>query len=1319
MSTCRRWLPVILTVGCWGLLSLTPSAACAQNAKSDLARAEDLYRDGAWSEAAQVFLRVKDETHKVVTPDVERRRRLCLSRLVEIHRRLGNYKEALQFALDEREQKRVLRGPDTQDELQRNALVIAECHAALTDYAAADAVLQDLLKGRLGQVKNYPKFQALVDLAVLDQLRDRADAAAEHWREANSLGRELWTRVRTSLTPESSTLLLQRLVECQEALNDETSADQFLAILLDDRSENRSSTKSRSVRVLSELGTRAALRADIPHAKAHLREALRRSPDDKPSRQRAHAHQLLAQLLMKQGEKDPARAEQALAVEQLEQLLNDPQATPTTQLADLKQLRGLYLNLDRVSEAAAVGERLLARQSAELGADHPQATESRALLGSLYGSLGEDAKARRLLVQSVETLRQPGRSPIELAQALNNLGAVERSIGEFAEAGRYFKEALALREQHLPADHLDLATSYNNLANVYLAQAKFTDAIELYNKVHDRCVQLGQRADGLRSVTLLNLAMSYKSQGQWELAAKYCQRSLELLEEFEGRDTISAVGHYNAMATLVRSQGRLAEAYSWTQKTLKVCAAHPQNPRSAAAVAGARIQMGMIACLAQDYGRAAENWQKALQIHHEHQQTAQIPGTLNLLGVLAFQQQNYDEAQQFLEKADLALNEFESTPQDRYNTLCNLAAVYHHNKRTPEAIARLQQAIAIPETIRLETFGEAELGRAKFLAQFASAYEMLVQWHLEADDLNAAFLAAEQSRNRTFLDQLNLAGVDLLSTLPEDSKAREREQRVELHRLRQQARRFAEQRDSTAAATEVMKKVRDSEAAYAQLFNELRDSSPVYRRLLTQDKKLSSLDELRETLGPDTLCLFYFLGSQRSDVLVFGSDQQPAIRISLEVTAAQAKQLPALPWLRGTVTELAQRGVAGVQETEKGQLLETEANVPKVNAGAVTRRQVADLVTWYRQALSQRRFDSERGIGGIVETSKGEKVADNAFTTLTDILFPLEVRREIQRRRPKTIVLIPDGALHNLPFEALLVSAGQEPRFVLDDFPPIAYAPSANILANLRRRPDVPTENLRRLLTVGPQYSRPSATLATTIPEKPTSNVAEAKGADTSTLIAQVELTRDLFEGMIGPLPELKGAKRECERLESSFKQRGLEVIRLLENDATESRFTDVVGGCGLIHLAAHGLVDERYGNLFGAIALSPSANELLGDADDGLLSYREILKLPLNRCELAVLSACQTNVGPNRPLEAGSTLAQAFLAAGARRVVASQWSVSDASTTELVTTFLESVANSLQDSHAPSYASALHQAKLQIRRDKRWAAPYYWAPFILLGPNE
>ena len=49
------------------------------------------------------------------------------------------------------------------------------------------------------------------------------------------------------------------------------------------------------------------------------------------------------------------------------------------------------------------------------------------------------------------------------------------------------------------------------------------------------------------------------------------------------------------------------------------------------------------------------------------------------------------------------------------------------------------------------------------------------------------------------------------------------------------------------------------------------------------------------------------------------------------------------------------------------------------------------------------------------------------------------------------------------------------------------------------------------------------------------------------------------------------------------------------------------------------------------------------------------------------MLSACETNVGPQLPLEAGVTLASGFLAAGARRVVASHWSGDDRSTAELM----------------------------------------------------
>ena len=98
---------------------------------------------------------------------------------------------------------------------------------------------------------------------------------------------------------------------------------------------------------------------------------------------------------------------------------------------------------------------------------------------------------------------------------------------------------------------------------------------------------------------------------------------------------------------------------------------------------------------------------------------------------------------------------------------------------------------------------------------------------------------------------------------------------------------------------------------------------------------------------------------------------------------------------------------------------------------------------------------------------------------------------------------------------------------------------------------------------------------------------------------------------------------------------------------------------------------------------------------DDGFLSLHEIYPLPLQDCELAVLSACETNVGPQRPLEAGVTLASGFLAAGARRVVASHWSVDDQSTAELMSTFFAE-ATTPQQGVKVNYAKALQKAALE-----------------------
>jgi CHAT domain-containing protein len=337
-----------------------------------------------------------------------------------------------------------------------------------------------------------------------------------------------------------------------------------------------------------------------------------------------------------------------------------------------------------------------------------------------------------------------------------------------------------------------------------------------------------------------------------------------------------------------------------------------------------------------------------------------------------------------------------------------------------------------------------------------------------------------------------------------------------------------------------------------------------------------------------------------------------------------------------------------------------------------------------------------RGSGrprGIVGTTVAPERGGSPARLLAEVFLPEPLRRRIETERPKRLLIVPDGALHQLPFEALLLADEPAPRYVLDAWPPIAYLPSAGILERLLERPAAASEG-PVLLTIGDPYYR----------------------SNDPAVAAAGEATRNAF--LTGQLQRLPGTGRECAAVAAVFGPD--RALQFLGNEATEANVKRHAPGRRFLHLAAHGLVDEHWDNLFGGIALTPTESASTPAADDGLLSLDEIHELPIAGCELAVLSACQTSVGPDRPLEAGSTLARGFLAAGARRVVASLWSVADDSTAQLMQSLFRQIAGSAAESAGGvDYAAALQQARRQLRSNPKTADPYYWAPFILLGPAE
>lgn len=104
---------------------------------------------------------------------------------------------------------------------------------------------------------------------------------------------------------------------------------------------------------------------------------------------------------------------------------------------------------------------------------------------------------------------------------------------------------------------------------------------------------------------------------------------------------------------------------------------------------------------------------------------------------------------------------------------------------------------------------------------------------------------------------------------------------------------------------------------------------------------------------------------------------------------------------------------------------------------------------------------------------------------------------------------------------------------------------------------------------------------------------------------------------------------------------------------ATREAFVRKAPSARAIHIAAHAILDPH----------DPSRTRLI--LADGTFFAHEIAKLDLSRTDLVILSVCQGTAGADRGRENVAGLAAAFLAAGARTVVASPSSIDDRATRE------------------------------------------------------
>jgi len=325
---------------------------------------------------------------------------------------------------------------------------------------------------------------------------------------------------------------------------------------------------------------------------------------------------------------------------------------------------------------------------------------------------------------------------------------------------------------------------------------------------------------------------------------------------------------------------------------------------------------------------------------------------------------------------------------------------------------------------------------------------------------------------------------------------------------------------------------------------------------------------------------------------------------------------------------------------------------------------------------------STEDIAFILEFMKGhvESLTSSARSRYCEAasgLYELLIGPSISLISSQELLIIPDGSLSYIPFEALLEPQLKESRqdyrklsYLIHNHS-ISYGLTATVFFYKSPRIANPT---RRVLAVAPSYNLSSGGIS------------------------------DYIRKAESGLPELKGTYQESRAIKKMMGGR-----LLIGAKATESKFKSIGPKYSILHLAMHTIPDKN-NSLNSSLVFTPGADK----KEDGVLFGHEVYNLSLNAW-LTVLSACETGSGQMASGEGVLSFGRAFIIAGCPNLIMTMWAVDDRSSQEIMVTFYQSLLS------GAGIADALQKSKLAYLEhvDQLHAHPHYWAGFIELGQNQ
>lgn len=1016
-------------------------------------------------------------------------------------------------------------------------------------------------------------------------------------------------------------------------------------------------------------------------------------------------------------------SEKAAAIYQKAALTND-QVELWVYYIDCNNLVGDNLMMSgKLTESRLLLEQTLKLSVEKLGEAHLSTAAALVVLGRTLDHEDQEEQASIYLRRALDIRKKLlGENHNNVAVVYNMLGNVAMDIGKFEPALDYYRKALTIRLKILPADHPDIAAIYNNIGYYYYGKGDYQRTAEFMtrslNIFRNHYKQINENHPYV-ALNSSNLGYVYYLQGDYGRAAKYVNKALAIYRNIFAEAHPEVGQCYNMLGLIETALGNSEQAIRHHTRAMDIYI-QTTGPGSNYSADG-HYGLANAYMARDDYENSIRHYLQALEIYSSISGDSHplLPTVLNETGIAYAGKGDYGNAIIYHKKVldvDLGRNHTETG-----NAYLNLGHVSRKQNKVKEALRYYQKAIGA----FTGDFRNSPVYANPSLADIVSAPGLLNALTAKADVFKMmaeSDKSAETSTSRRkSLKNLKaaLAAYDLAVKLIDKVRF---SYKAEDSKLFLSQRVDATYRSAIQTALELYGNTNETHYQHQAFTFAEKNRAAVLNEAL-QESRAREFAGIPDSLLEQERSLRIDLAFYNTQIQKYKNGHAGSLRLAefqnlyFDRKVRYDRLIASLEQHYPRYYDLKYRtNTASVSHVQKAlddrtALIEFSVGNDSLYIFTITNNQFEIYVqpidaTFFETVVSLRKAIKK------VESNRYLRTSSALFNTLIQPVEPLISAY-------KKWIVIPDGVLHYLPFEALVKDSGRgegssgsslqdrvdfsQLNYLIKNYQ-ISYHYSATLfLSGL-------TNNQHRTTDHGPQTTNFIGFAPVFSDEIKNGYILAGNSESVNSSNLTDEVRSVTIDGRkFRALPNSEG---EVTAIVNAFADKKLTARAYFHNEASEESFKNMVGKADFVHIATHGIVNEKKPKLSGLVFSQPQDST---ETEDGILYAGETFNLNLN-ADLIVLSSCESGLGRLVKGEGLLALTRGFLYSGARNVVVSLWKVYDKHTRDLMVALYRNILSSGESVSGRSYAQSLRKAKLKMIADPATAFPKKWSGFVLVG---